>query len=237
MLQSLFYLIDNPFNFIQFLLRTEHRIHNSQISKRTGTINCAKLCLEHFSAVQTQTDSSVSHNRINFIRDIHIICFFICTKICSPNHDQPVSHGFRNFLVGKKQFIFPWVIFPAKILEFTSQKPDSLCSVKQHIIQIVQTPCICIKLHLSAIQGLIFGLSQSQQFLPLLQILFLTDFIFFFQFFIRMHIQCPCISVYNCLRSIPVFSRFNVYQCRDSHCFCHNGSMGIAGTLVCHNGK
>ena len=63
-------LLDQFFDLIQFFLRCDHRIHQTDVSIGTCPVNGTKLGFEHFFPVKAKSDTAVSHHRIDFIRSV-----------------------------------------------------------------------------------------------------------------------------------------------------------------------
>ena len=125
LIKTLHDLLDNLFNFMDFFQRSNHRIHDSQISKRAGAVNGAKLRFKHFTPLQADTNSSVSHCRIFFVRQIHVFRLLICSDIqCTDNH-KLLPHNGSNFSIGAEKFRLSRIVFSAQILKLTSQKTDT----------------------------------------------------------------------------------------------------------------
>ena len=151
LIQAFFYLLDQFFDLIQFFLRCDHRIHQTDVSIGTCPVNGTKLGFEHFFPVKAKSDTAVSHHRIDFIRDGHIFCLPICTHIYGTDHNRTAFHILRYLLISTEQFVLSWIIFSSKILEFTAQKTNPGSSVIQHTVQVVHISDIGIDFNFSAI--------------------------------------------------------------------------------------
>ena len=134
LLQPLDNFPDNRLDLIHLFLRSDHRIHQRQISISTCPENRTKLCLKHPLSVKAETDSSVSHDWIRLIRNVQVFCLFISSQVCSTDHCQPVTHRLCNFLICQKQFILTRIILSSKILKLTSQKPNSCSAIIKNTV-------------------------------------------------------------------------------------------------------
>ena len=204
LLQPLDNFPDNRLDLIHLFLRSDHRIHQRQISISTCPENRTKLCLKHPLSVKAETDSSVSHDWIRLIRNVQVFCLFISSQVCSTDHCQPVTHRLRNFLICQKQFILTRIILSSKILKLTSQKPNSCSAIIKNTV--LNHPCFRYWHRFSILLPSFVTSGSSlnfQEFFPFFHIGLPADLIFFSYFFIRINIQTSCISVHNPLLSIP----------------------------------
>ena len=220
--QSFFYFLNDLPYLIHFFFRIDHREHHCEITIRTGTINCTKLCFKHSSSVKTETNPTVAHDRIGFLRNVQVRSLLVCSEIRSTDHRKSLTHCLCYFFICTEKFIFSRIIFSSKILELTSQKPNSLGAIKKDTAQITHISNIGIKTNIAAILCFIFLCLQFQKFLSLSSIRFQTNLIFFLDFRIRVKIKSSCITIYDCCLSIPLIISCNIDQSWNFHCFRHN---------------
>ena len=161
LIQAFFDLLDQLLDLIQFFLRRDHRIHQTDISIGTCTVNGAKLGLEHFFPVKAETDPPVSHHRIDLIRDCHIFCLPVRPQIYGTDHNRTAFHFFRHFLISPEQLVLSRIIFSSKILKFTSEKSDTCGSIIKNRIQIIQISDIGQKFDLFSIGRDILLITKS----------------------------------------------------------------------------
>ena len=237
LIQPIGNLFDHSLDLIHLFLRADHGKHNSQISICTCPENSPQLSLEHFFAVQTKPDSSVTHDGIGLIRNIQICSLLICSQICSTDHCQPVTHSLCNLFICMKQLVLSGIILPAQILKFTSQKSNSRCSVIQYTVQVIHISDIGIYFNSHTIPGKIRFFPELQKLLSFLQICLSADFIFLLDLFVRMNIQRACITVHDGQLSVPLRICINFHQSRNIHGFCKNGSMGNIRAMMSYNGQ
>ena len=226
LIQALFYLTDQLLDLIQLILGRDHRIHQVDISIGTCTVNSPKLRFKHFFAIKAETDAAVSHHRIDLIRNCHIFCLTVCPQVHGTDHCRTFIHILGYFFIGTEQLILSWIILSSEILEFTSKKADTCCSVIKNRIQIIQISDVCQKLDLLAIGCDILLVPKSQKFFPLFLICCMTDLIFLKKLRLRIDIQCSCIPIYNSHMAIPFFLYLHLDQGGDFHGFCHDRYMG-----------
>ena len=204
LVQSLNHFLNDRLDLIHFFFRSDHRIHQCQISIRTSSEYRTKLSLKHSFPVQTETDSTVSHDRIRFIRNVQIGSLFICSQICGTDHGKTVAHGFCNLFICQKQLILSRIILSSEVLKFTAQKSDSGCTVVKDAVQVIHVSDVRINLDPPAVLCHIRLFSQLQKFFSFFHIRLPANLIFFSHFFIRVDVQASCISVYDCLLPIPL---------------------------------
>ena len=161
LIQAFFYLLDQFFDLIQFFLRCDHRIHQTDVSIGTCPVNGTKLGFEHFFPVKAKSDTAVSHHRIDFIRDGHIFCLPVCTQIYGTDHNRTAFHILRYLLISTEQLVLSWIIFSSKILKFTSEKSDTCGSIIKNRIQIIQISDIGQKFDLFSIGRDILLITKS----------------------------------------------------------------------------
>ena len=124
-----------------------------------------------------------------------------------------------------KQLILPRIVFPSKILEFTSKEPNAGSPVKKDTAQIAHVADICVQTDLCSILRLILLCLEFEKFFSFSSIRLKTDLVFFLDLCIRIQIHGSCITIHDRGHTIPLVIRCNVYQSWDLHCLCHNGGM------------
>ena len=145
------YLSYDLIDFLNFLCRGDHRIHDGEISVNSCTEKCAKLCFENIFLRQADTDRTISQCRVILIAQVEVIHLFVSTDIQSTDDNLLSCHHLYGLLVSLELFFLRREIIPSKIKKFTSEKADSTGIIFENITNISNASDICINVDLMAI--------------------------------------------------------------------------------------
>ena len=121
LIQTFFHIFYNLPDFFHLPHRSDHWIHNRQISVDAGTVDRSDLGAKHLFSIQADPDSSISHGRIQLLRQIHIVRLLVCSQVHRPNDDSAVSHGLRYLTVYPVKLSFSGIVLSSQILKLTAQ--------------------------------------------------------------------------------------------------------------------